>query len=912
MWQARSSELSSLLSSLASKEVVEGGGGRRVFQSLPRHLRRRAQSHNLHRLPYRLRAAAQREIESGMMASSSSSTASPATALTNHRRKRRRPANILAQHAHRQTKHHWLETHIWHAKRMHMLNAWGYRLARTTTDKGWRALYKAGLHLCTVCDVSYISCVSVTGEEESIAEMMRRLGTAAVDGGVLNELYRNGQRQGEVLLHHVDTHPHGLIAPAQFLWRPKRPLSPPNEPRQLWLWLHAAVYDEALEALRASAGTVECVVDELRGELCRFELTGARCQQVLSQVLQPSPSPSDDPTDDSAAGGNATWRLLCEAGLRCSSSLPPSVVLGLTAAHPGTLKGKQRIKQPFTVTPISSSSIPVPSSSLTVASASSSSVSPTASSTRLVETLMNWPPHACGSALWERDVRQRLTSTTAWGKKKEKYAAIMNSKQQVQRQQQSPQQTQPQQTSVGDDTNAVPTPAEPPAQQMPAVRRPKPVQSITDDLTTPLHCLLIQRPSPSPSPQQSARGLFSGWDVIVPAGFAMPLWRALVYAGARVEGLNERRRRLSEAGAGCFPVDYCDCAAGWMWERWVGENEKAAWLRHPPNKRVNWQRTGVASPYQPDWAGLVGKEPAVGVPAMEDGERRIVDGTAKGWEAVRGSAAVRESKEEAANRIEAPRKKPKLEEGRRMKDSTDTQATKDDEAAEGMEEAEDADEAEESNEELAREEEAHSMRADIPTTLPGEPPPHYTATPYLLPYFVLRQWKQHLTVPPSSSLSSSPYSVFASDALTSALLSVSITPFARGTIEYNALVCLPTAAQLTAVMSHQPLAQLTDLDHCTADGQWVGVDERLHTSSEEKADGGGPRARTTYDCVGHVTSGLFSYLHGQGEGIGCVSARGVAAAFELSWQTGKRTDTCIVLVRNVTSRTYRPAYMRLR
>ena len=903
--QARSSELSSLLSSLASKEVVEGGGGRRVFQSLPRHLRRRAQSHNLHRLPYRLRAAAQREIESGMMASSSTASATSATALTNHRRKRRRPVNIVAQHAHRQTKHTWLETHIWHAKRMHMLNAWGYRLARTTTDKGWRALYKAGLHLCTVCDVSYVSCVSVTGRENKIAEMMQRMGTDAGDGGVLNELYRGGQRQGELLLHHMGTHPHGLIAATQFLWRPKQSVSSSDERRELWLWLHAAVFDEALTALRATAAQAECAVDELRGELCRFELTGARCQQVLSRVLQSLPVDGADGA--SAAGGNATWRLLCEAGLRSSSSLPSSVVLGVTAAHPGTLKGKQRIKQPFSVTPTSSSATPAPSS------LSSSSILPSssASSAQLVETLMRWPSDACRSALWDRDVRQRLTATTAWGQKKAKFAAILNKKN-AQQQQQTEEQPQP---AAHDSTTAQqPPPSNPPIKQ-PSTRRPKPVQSLFDDLTTPLHCLLVQRPSPSPSTsQQHARGLFSGWDVIVPAGYGMPVWRALVYAGARVEGLEERRRRLSEAGAACFPVDYCDCAAGWMWERWVGEAEKAAWLRHPPNKRVNWQRTGVASPYQPNWAGLIGKERAVGVAVMEEGERRKVDGTAKGWEAVKGSEAVTEQKDGSVEESETPRKRTKPGEETQMEAVTEAAAMDEDVKGEKEEEAGEDEETEAANEALVLQEEAHSMQADIPTTQPDDSLAHYSPTPYLLPYYVLREWRQHIT-PHSSSVtspSSSPYAVFASDAFSSALLSVSITPIARGTVDYNALICLPTTAQLTAIITHQPLVHLTDLDHCTADGQWVGVDERLHAGNEAKGDGGVKGVQGTYECVGYVTSGLFSYLHGQGEGIGCVSARGAAASFELSWQAGKRSDTCIVLVRNVTSRTYRPAYMRLR
>ena len=55
--QARADELKAMLKTTASRST-----GKRVFQSLPRHMRRRAMSHNVKRLPRRLREAAQREV----------------------------------------------------------------------------------------------------------------------------------------------------------------------------------------------------------------------------------------------------------------------------------------------------------------------------------------------------------------------------------------------------------------------------------------------------------------------------------------------------------------------------------------------------------------------------------------------------------------------------------------------------------------------------------------------------------------------------------------------------------------------------------------------------------------------------------------------------------------------------------
>ena len=55
--EARSSELNSMLKALKGK-----GGSKRTFQKLPRHIRRRAMSHNPKRLPRKFRDKAEKEV----------------------------------------------------------------------------------------------------------------------------------------------------------------------------------------------------------------------------------------------------------------------------------------------------------------------------------------------------------------------------------------------------------------------------------------------------------------------------------------------------------------------------------------------------------------------------------------------------------------------------------------------------------------------------------------------------------------------------------------------------------------------------------------------------------------------------------------------------------------------------------
>jgi hypothetical protein len=64
------------------------------------------------------------------------------------RKFRRRPNNLLLEYNRRQKRFVWLETHLWHAKRFHMTEKWGYKLADFPNDKSFRACYRATANHC--------------------------------------------------------------------------------------------------------------------------------------------------------------------------------------------------------------------------------------------------------------------------------------------------------------------------------------------------------------------------------------------------------------------------------------------------------------------------------------------------------------------------------------------------------------------------------------------------------------------------------------------------------------------------------------------------------------------------------------------------------------------------------------------
>eukprot|EP00835_Amoeboradix_gromovi_P006059 NODE_650_length_5546_cov_0.463558.p2 type:complete len:485 gc:universal NODE_650_length_5546_cov_0.463558:3545-4999(+) len=60
----------------------------------------------------------------------------------------------------------WMETHLWHAKRMKMNNLFGFKIALKPTLKCHKAIIKSSKHGCCINDKSYYKVVQVTSEIE--------------------------------------------------------------------------------------------------------------------------------------------------------------------------------------------------------------------------------------------------------------------------------------------------------------------------------------------------------------------------------------------------------------------------------------------------------------------------------------------------------------------------------------------------------------------------------------------------------------------------------------------------------------------------------------------------------------------------------------------------------------------------
>ncbi|NXX31048.1 POP1 protein, partial [Nicator chloris] len=166
---------------------------------------------------------------------------------TKCRKARRRHINLIAEFNHRQRKNIWLETHIWHAKRFHMVKKWGYCLGNSPTEKTYRACYRAMTKHCLLQDLSYYCCLELKGKEDELLKQLARI--CNIDTGLTFQeaCCLSGRFEGSLNLYRADRYPEDMLGPVTFIWKPRDG----SENRQLWIWVHPALKQDILRELKA-------------------------------------------------------------------------------------------------------------------------------------------------------------------------------------------------------------------------------------------------------------------------------------------------------------------------------------------------------------------------------------------------------------------------------------------------------------------------------------------------------------------------------------------------------------------------------------------------------------------------------------------------------------------------------------
>lgn len=463
-----------------------------VFQRLPKHMRRRAMSHNPNRLPRKHRLAHRAQMcKSGQ----------PAKTKRPSRKYRRKPKNLLLDYQRRQRENYWLETHIWHAKRFHMINRWGYKLAKSSCDKTFRSSYRATIKHCLIQDISYLGCIEIQGPMDVLSNGFSRMYNKELGLSICAKAYTSGNREGSVELFSIDSYPYEALGRFQFIW--KRPQENDSQ-HTLWIFAHPSVYDQFVEELGALFElkprdsdikankklfnpTTKVYLNELKHHFNRFRLTGPLSHAVLSSAFRPKTDltseentwfidwlKSNKANSSSHQDQVKYWSSLSQ--MNSATDLPPNTILALNVEDPRINRPKKRTKATQSMCNIDSDD------------------------TNLHEFSTSIPGYASTSAIWDWKLRERIAN--------EKMSTH--------------------EICVQRNKNIL-VPGE---------------RCAFENKLQPIPVLLLQRPG---SKSSNRLGYGSGYDVIIPAGYGLSAWMCLIMWGAKPGALRENETVAREA-----------------------------------------------------------------------------------------------------------------------------------------------------------------------------------------------------------------------------------------------------------------------------------------------------------------------------------------------------------------------------
>ncbi|KAF8073840.1 NUC188 domain-containing protein [Lyophyllum atratum] len=559
----------------------------RAWQALPRHLRRRAASHDVRRVPLRLREKARAEMDPVRKKALGRATSRLGKS------KRLKRTELFAR---RQRDKLWLETHIWHAKRMKMENMWGYRLvclflidalhtltahqAIHPTEKAFRPSHRASIHGSILHDASYYSLVELKGPEFLLKKILDNC-CDPHGPGPGSKRYTAGSRVLETYIYKPGSFPFDLISPITIIWKalpsnsnstvepsenavqqenaPERsdptrkrgmktkgkgkskekekehtPALPPSPEttRVIWLRTHPSSYEDVLSSLQTSTSlALDAAKSENGGKKFEVEIADLRGQvnafEIMgpksNQVLRGALSPIPQ---DQRADFKAFWSRL--TNVQTSAELGRGIVVGFKVADP-------RLKFPP-----KNATVQAPSSDYRVAN----TVIP---SSQLAQ-----------SEIWDETTRASLANP----RYKKKDLDERRSKLLIPGTHLTP----------GRQDDRIPV-------------------------------LLIQRSLERPD--SKTQGIH-GWTLIVPAGWSMAFFSSLTFTGTRVGGQRERQTQAFEAGTPYFPRDLPTSTGYETYASTREKEEQAKWERKPPAKRPNFEKLGTSSPWRADWEAILG------------------------------------------------------------------------------------------------------------------------------------------------------------------------------------------------------------------------------------------------------------------------------------------------------------------
>ncbi|XP_047492472.1 ribonucleases P/MRP protein subunit POP1-like [Penaeus chinensis] len=620
---ARIREIKAIVDKL---DNCEHGG--RAFQNLPRHMQRRTVSANPKRLPHYLRDRHMRE-----------GGANVKTTKRPKKKYRHRPNNLLAEYNRRQSEYLWLETHVWHAKRFHMTRKWGYALSESPTMKGYRSTLRAATKTCTVQDVSYLCCIELEGTRASLLAGLAPI-TQSLDLVKLKSPeVLQGKKWVSLVLFMKDKKPYGALGSVDILWHPKpgnHQDTKETENSKLWLWVHPSAHFRVVNLLmetynlKKKLDEAEDVIQTKDQEKKLLEEPKGGDSPMEIEEINLEPNSESKDTEALAKISNSDTPVNKKNGKK-------EKVKGNCHSTKKNVNDSKMAKKnvPFVRTP----KYNAPDSSVKM--------------TLLKDTINRF--HVTGpksynvlnAALYPADItltkKDNLKDQPWWHQyyHDEDQQVIYKHQLETWKSFSSrtpaphsvlpmtirdpritlPHKKLPLKTSDPDTKVQVETSDWPVAspffdnglrdevtltkEEDSVINKKRskmlvPGERATEDPDeAKLPILLMSRP-----PTHSA-GHGAGWDILIPAGWAMSVWMSLIFCGGVAVGLKESLNLVMEALTPLPPFLMPDTPSGETYSTEEGQERQEEYFKRPPSARHNFIKLGVQYPFSAPWRRLI-------------------------------------------------------------------------------------------------------------------------------------------------------------------------------------------------------------------------------------------------------------------------------------------------------------------
>ncbi|ANZ76390.1 BA75_04071T0 [Komagataella pastoris] len=200
------------------------------------------------------------------------------------------------KYSNRQKKFKWLPTHVWHAKRAHMIKRWGFNIALQPSQKCYRATHRNYLHShCIAWDTSYIGTI-ILHHPTSLTPLIELVGRLSKNKAIKPKFLKNHKIwEGIIYQDNEDS-----IGHSQIIWQDLANV------KQCILRVHPSLY-ESLFKLILKLAPKDVTVFDCRYSLASFQVAGPAALTALGAVMK-------------TATANENWKQLCS--FRDNSMIP--------------------------------------------------------------------------------------------------------------------------------------------------------------------------------------------------------------------------------------------------------------------------------------------------------------------------------------------------------------------------------------------------------------------------------------------------------------------------------------------------------------------------------------------------------------------------------------------------------------